>query len=120
MRGRLGFFLPIFLIAMMVQLVAPIGSCWARVLAAADPLSAAPICQGSPDSGESHHDQQAKRDGSCALCLASEAAIALPTLPGEAALARTFYRVAYSAAAPSTGPASLFSGANARAPPIQS
>jgi Protein of unknown function (DUF2946) len=70
MRRRLEKFLPIVLIAVLVQIIAPIGATWAVTIAAADPLHAVPICHGaaasSPDqpasSGQSAHD------GCCSVC----------------------------------------------------
>ena len=43
---RLKNFLPIVLIALMVQIFAPVGACWAASIAASDPLSGAVICHG--------------------------------------------------------------------------
>ena len=42
---RLKNFLPIVLIALMVQIFAPIGACWAASIAASDPLAGAAICR---------------------------------------------------------------------------
>ena len=47
MRRRVGKFLPIVLIALMVQIFAPIGATWAASIAASDPLHAAVICHGN-------------------------------------------------------------------------
>ena len=44
MRKRLKNFLPIVLIALLVQIFAPIGACWAASIAASDPLAGAVIC----------------------------------------------------------------------------
>jgi len=44
MRRRLRNFLPIVLMALAVQIFAPIGACWAASIAASDPLHAAAIC----------------------------------------------------------------------------
>ena len=46
MRRRLRKFFPIVLIALTVQIFAPIGACWAASIAASDPLHAAIICHG--------------------------------------------------------------------------
>ena len=55
MRRRLQNFLPIALLALLVQVLAPIGANWAAALDASDPLQAAPICHsaaaGSPQDG---------------------------------------------------------------------
>src|SRR5947199_8253898 len=44
---RLKNFLPIVLIALVVQIFAPIGACWAATIAASDPLAGAVICHGN-------------------------------------------------------------------------
>ena len=43
MRRRYHKYLPIVLIALMVQIFAPIGACWAAAVAVSDPLAAASI-----------------------------------------------------------------------------
>ena len=50
MRRRLGKFLPIVLIAVLVQIFAPIGATWATSIALSDPLRAAAICHGNAAS----------------------------------------------------------------------
>src|ERR1043166_6633068 len=70
MRRRLEKFLPIVLIAVLVQIVAPIGATWAATIAAVDPLQAVPICHGA---GASIPDQlapsgQSAHDGCCSAC----------------------------------------------------
>src|SRR5882724_5962794 len=70
MRRRLKNFLPIVLIALVVQIFAPIGACWAASIAASDPLAAAVICHGSGASGAGQTDQTGHRahDGCCSVC----------------------------------------------------
>ena len=72
MRRRLKNFLPIVLIALAVQIVAPIAACWAASIAASDPLSAAVICHGRGGAAAaSQADQpgaQGAQHGCCALC----------------------------------------------------
>jgi hypothetical protein len=80
MRRRLEKFLPIVLIALMVQILAPIGACWAAAIAASDPLAATEIChtdlgQGPSDQGGQHRSH----DGACAICCAVHASAALDT-----------------------------------------
>ena len=48
MRQRLQAFLPIVLIALMVQILAPIGAAWAAALVKADPLRGVEICHSQP------------------------------------------------------------------------
>ena len=40
MRRRFQKYLPIVLVALMVQIFAPIGACWAAAVVASDPLAA--------------------------------------------------------------------------------
>jgi hypothetical protein len=71
MRRRLKNFLPIVLIALAVQIFAPIAACWAASIAASDPLSAAVICHGNGAAGVSQDDQsgtQGAQMGCCGLC----------------------------------------------------
>ena len=71
MRRRLKNFLPIVLIALAVQIFAPIAACWAASTAASDPLSAAVICHGSAAAGAGQDDQsgtQGAKTGCCGLC----------------------------------------------------
>jgi Protein of unknown function (DUF2946) len=71
MRGRLKKFLPIVLIALAVQIVAPIAACWAASIAASDPLAAAMICHGNAAAGAGQNDQsgaQGAQRGCCVLC----------------------------------------------------
>jgi Protein of unknown function (DUF2946) len=82
MRRRLEKFLPIVLIALMVQILAPIGACWAAALAASDPLTAAEICYTDPGQGSGAGDQSGQHhahDGACAICCAAQASAALET-----------------------------------------
>ncbi|MGY3615528.1 DUF2946 domain-containing protein [Bradyrhizobium sp. USDA 10063] len=69
MRRRLKNFLPVFLIALVVQVFAPIAACWAAGIAASDPLAAAIICHGNT-TGSDETDQGGPhvRDGCCSVC----------------------------------------------------
>jgi hypothetical protein len=70
MRRRLKNFLPIVLIALLVQIFAPIGACWSASIAASDPLASAVICHGSAAPGAGQSDQTGHRahDGCCSVC----------------------------------------------------
>jgi hypothetical protein len=80
MRRRLQKYLPIVLIALMVQVFAPVAACWAAAIAASDPLRIAEICH---DSASVAADQQGDRSGqhgdhggACSICcLASASAL---------------------------------------------
>ena len=67
---RLKNFLPIILIALAVQIFAPIGACWAATIAASDPLAGAVICHGNAAPGAGQTDQTGHRahDGCCSVC----------------------------------------------------
>src|SRR5437660_12908535 len=70
MRKWLKNFLPVVLIALVVQIFAPIGACWAASIAASDPLAAAVICHGSAGSTSGATDQPGHRahEGCCSVC----------------------------------------------------
>jgi hypothetical protein len=71
MRRRLRKFLPIVLIALVVQIFAPIAACWAAGIAASDPLYAAAICHdnGASSSGQTDQTGQPRaHDGCCSVC----------------------------------------------------
>lgn len=70
MRRRLEKFLPIVLLALLVQIFAPIGATWAASITASDPLRAAAICHGdrggAPQSDPS--GQSRPHDSCCSVC----------------------------------------------------
>jgi hypothetical protein len=71
MRRRLKNFLPIVLMALAVQVFAPIGACWAASIAASDPLSQAVICHGNAAAGSGQSGQTGPHrahDGCCSVC----------------------------------------------------
>lgn len=74
MRARLQKFLPIVLLALAMQVLAPIAACWAAGRAVADPLSAGVICHGVNEQG-TPNDQNAPtaHAGACALCCLAQA-----------------------------------------------
>jgi hypothetical protein len=71
MRRRLRKLFPVLLIALTVQIFAPIGACWAVSLAASDPLSSMPLCSSGTASTTGQIDQTGEHrahDGSCSVC----------------------------------------------------
>src|SRR3954465_5481727 len=68
MRRRLERFLPIVLIAALVQIFAPIGVTWAASIAASDPLHAVPICHGAATPGPDQSSQSSAHQGCCSVC----------------------------------------------------
>lgn len=125
MRRRLTKFLPIVMIALMVQIFAPIAACWAAAIAASDPLGTAAICHDSGGTADQQGDQgipQHEHGGTCAICCLASAGASVDT-PQIATFA-----VPYQAAAPVAwhdrmpcAPISRAgSNAQARAPPFAS
>src|ERR1700710_2262875 len=68
MRRRLEKFLPIVLIAVLVQIFAPIGATWAAGIAASDPLHAAAICHGNAASVPNNQSGQPRAHDCCSVC----------------------------------------------------
>lgn len=123
MRRRFQRYLPIVMIALMVQIFAPIGACWAAAVAASDPLATAEIChdsgaaagQASDQSGQ-HHEH----GGACPICCLASAAATADT-PKPAALLTPYRepaRVAWYEQALDLTISRRGSNAQARAPPL--
>jgi hypothetical protein len=118
---RLKNFLPIVLIALAVQIFAPIGACWAATIAASDPLAGAVICHGSGGPGAGQTDQTGHRahDGCCSVCsvLQTGAPVDVPQIAAAVAIERDPARVVWIAFAPDRFASRAGSHAQARAPP---
>jgi hypothetical protein len=122
MRRQLLRFLPVFLIALAVQILAPIASSWTAAIAASDPLGAADICFNNPSQSPASGDQGADHrahDRLCSICCAAQAGTALdtPNHPASAGPDRQPARVVWHNGAPEWGVARTGSNAQARAPP---
>jgi hypothetical protein len=122
MRRRLEKFLPIVLIALMVQILAPIGACWAAAIAASDPLPAAEICHTDLGQGPGNSDQGRQHrahDGACSVCCAAQASAGLnaPQAGMVAAPYRAIALVVWRDHAPGLFGTRMGSNAQARAPP---
>ena len=122
MRRRLKNFLPIVLLALAVQVFAPIAACWAASIAASDPLSTAVICHGNAAAGVSQDDPsgaQGTQRPCCGLCGVLH--MGAPIDPPQTAAIFTFDRQATSVAwhELALGPATSRAGSpeQARAPP---
>jgi hypothetical protein len=120
MRRRLWKFLPIVLMALAVQIFAPIAACWAASIAASDPLQAAFICHddGGSQPGQIDPGQPRARDGCCSVC--SVAHSAAPLHAPQTAIATPYglsHRVVWRDAAPDLIGSRTGSHAQARAPP---
>jgi hypothetical protein len=122
MRQRLRTFLPIFLIALMVQVLAPIGACWAAAFTISDPLRAIEICHSDPASASGQADQSSPHrahDGTCALCCAAQATATFdaPQVIVVVTPYRDVARVSWCEHAVNVSRLDTGSSARARAPP---
>lgn len=124
MRARLQKFLPLVLLALAMQVLAPIAACWSAgqaVAAVVDPLSAAVICHSAGEQG-GLNDQTGTptaHGAACALCCLAQAGASLDS-PPRVALAiplRHAERVSWHAAEVILVAAHKGSNAQARAPP---
>jgi hypothetical protein len=122
MRRHLQKYLPIVLIALMVQIFAPIGACWAAV-AASDPLATAEICHDSGtaagQAGDQTGGEHREHGSACAICcLASaSASIDTPTFAAVAYPYRQTARVVWHSQSADLAAFRAGSNAQARAPP---
>ena len=126
MRRRLQKFLPIVLIALVVQILAPIAACWAAGIAASDPLGSALgsafICHddavGSPAQSDQGGDHRS-HGGACSICCIAQAATAIDT-PQQVAITAPYRQpalVVWRDQAPDLPGARAGFIAQARAPP---
>src|SRR6059058_325703 len=118
---RLKNFLPIVLIALVVQIFAPIGACWAATIAASDPLAGAVICHGNAAPGAGQTDQTGHRahNGCCSVCsvLQTGAPVDVPQAAAVVVLDRAVERVVFVEFTPDRFGSRAGSHAQARAPP---
>lgn len=121
MHARLQKFLPIVLLALVMQVLAPIAACLAAGQAIADPLSAGIICHSGVEQGglNDRSGSPTAHVGACALCCLAQAGASLDS-PPQVALAipvRLAERVVWRDANPSSLSTRRDSSAQARAPP---
>jgi hypothetical protein len=120
MRRRLERFLPIVVLALVMQILAPIATCWAATIAIIDPLQTASICHADGGSGSGDPDRHdVAHDGLCAVCVSHVGAAidaprtyAIAAHPGQVLIVRW---PEASAAPASAGPGS---NTQARGPPL--
>lgn len=124
MRARLKTFLPIVLLALVVQIFAPIGACWAASIAASDPLAAAVICHGNGASPNGPSDPTGHRahDGCCSVCsvLQTGAPVDVPQIAAAITFAPEAARVVWTEFTTARFASRAGSHAQARAPPTVS
>ena len=123
MRRRLELLIPIVLLAILVQLLAPIAAFRAFANAANDPLYMASICSdmgGSAAAQTAPANSQHERGDCCAFCAAGHGgATALQPPPLIfVSLQRLYQRVSWLEAADPMPAARVGSNAQARAPPL--
>lgn len=121
MRARLQKFLPVVLLALAMQVLAPIAACLAAGQAVADPLSAAAICHSASEQGD-RTGTPAAHGAACALCCLAQASASLDS-PPHAAFTVPFRRaehVVWHVADRSTISAYRGTSTQARAPPQNS
>lgn len=73
MRRQMGKFIPVVMIAIWVQVLAPVGAYWAMA-AAMDPFGSAPICSSASPAQASETapaGQQQGHSDCCSLCVIS-------------------------------------------------
>ena len=122
MRRRLRNFLPIVLIALTVQILAPIAACWAAGIAASDPLQGTVICHDTAASTSGSADQTGQpraHDGCCSVC--SVAHTGGPVNTPQASVAAPYEqpeRVLWLDRTPDLFGSRTGSHAQARAPPL--
>jgi hypothetical protein len=121
MRRRLGIFIPIVLLAILVQLIAPISLFRVVANAISDPLYMATICSGMASGEHSPADRNGEHDHGdcCSVCgagLSGAVAVNAPPLI-FVTLQRQFQRVTWLEAAHPTPATRVGSNAQARAPP---
>jgi hypothetical protein len=122
MRRRLGRFLPIVTLAMLVQIFAPVAACLAFSTTTADPLAGA-ICSHAPDASspqDRETDPQQTHGACCALCCVIHHAAAPPPDPQAYAIRieRDATRVVWRDLIFDLRPLAARSNAQARAPPF--
>jgi len=121
MRQRLHGYFPILLIALMVQIFAPIGATWSAAVAASDPLGWVEICHSGATHAPSRDDPSGNHaHDACTLCCAAQVAASLdPPQPATfGAPELEAYRVVWHGAALCLTTARIGSNAKARAPPL--
>jgi|SRR6185312_7429237 hypothetical protein len=124
MRRRLQKYIPIVLIALMMQVFAPVAACWAAAIATSDPLRIAEICHDSAGAGQ-QGDQNAphsEHGGGCSICCLASANASIDT-PSPVALGAPHHEIAGVAWHEQSVDLSAFrvgSNAQARAPPFSS
>lgn len=122
MRARLQKFLPLVLLALAMQVLAPIAACLAAGTAAADPLQNAAICHSIDGAGTSQDDQTGvpgAHAGACVICCLAQADASLDSPQTSFSTpVRIAARVIWHETGADSVSSQSGSNAQARAPPI--
>ena len=120
MQRRLGRFLPIVMLAMLVQFLAPVSASWAFAAAASDPLHLAGICSSVTDADDAGGTSQHQTTHAC--CTFCGVAQAAPPAPDPQSSFVTLQREAKAVLwrdhRPERRAAVANAHAQARAPPV--
>lgn len=118
MRRRVQRFLPIVLIALLAQILAPIAACWVSAIAISDPLASVEICHSNA-GGNSGQTNDRADDGGCALCgiLLADAPLHTPQCIALSAPYRNVERVVWDHVPLHVHAVRTGSNSQARAPP---
>lgn len=124
MRRRLQRYLPVVLLALLVQIIAPVAACWAAASVISDPIGAAEICHSDPAAPTTQGDAGSLpgQHGTCWICFAAQASASFDA-PRPLAFAlpyRHAAQVAWGDHAPQLSALPARSHAQARAPPTLS
>jgi hypothetical protein len=117
---RLKRYVPVFVIALMVQILAPVGASWAFAAAVSDPLAAAEICLSHSPAPGDEGGQHQTHDASCLICCAfntGAVAFSAPEPSIWTAPYRSVSPIVWRDSAPQLADSSTGSNAKARAPP---
>ena len=122
MRRRLEAIIPIVLLSILVQLIAPIAAFRVVAYATTDPLYLASICSGMTSASDTQTDPaktQHQHGGCCAFCVGSHGgAVAVDPPPLIfVSLQRQYQQISWLEAAEAMPVFRVGSNAQARAPP---
>jgi hypothetical protein len=120
MRHWLERLLPVVAIALLVQVLAPVGAFRAVAQAAVDPLAFATVCTGQHDAGAQDLPAGDADHNCCGFCAAAHggsAALDPPTI-AFSVLPRRYQRVVWPHRRQFVAPQRIGSNSQARAPPL--
>jgi Protein of unknown function (DUF2946) len=119
MPRRLKKLFPIVVLALVMQILAPIAACWAAAIAVAGPLPSTGICHSAATTGSGDQDRgHDAHDGFCAICVShAGTAVDAPKPVAFVELVRQFRPILWTDAELMLGPSRTGSNTKARAPP---